>query len=230
MQASFELRNSMKLTNSILKTLYSFCFLFLVTVAANAQCPQQLQSDTLSTESFLRDLRKHIDTENENTIPYYVLGLDEGLTAFYNKVKEDTHHQTLYYDTLYEFSLSDHPLKSKLLKEVKLQKKYHSVEEWMPVFEKTMQNWVVAAPNRKTIYFNLDRFDFKKYQQFSSQIQDTIGEKKASSKWTNFTNAEMKFILSDKKIFNKIRWFVNNRELTSSEIKRTFKDVAPQLF
>lgn len=227
----------MKIASSTVKKLSSFCISFLIAVTSHAgvsgsaPCPLQSQSANHSPESFLHDLKKHIasEEENRNGVPYYVLGLDEGLKAFTHKVKEETHHPALYYENLHDFSLSNHPLKSKLLKGAKLQKKYHSVKEWMPVFKKTMQNWAEAAPNGKPIYFNLDHFNLKRYRDFTDQ-QKSQDKKKASKKVTNFTNAEMEFILSDKKIFNQIRWYVNNRELNRSEIESTFKDVAPNLF
>lgn len=220
----------------VLRKLYGLALFLLLSFSANAQpsesffCQQRLQSDSQSVQIFLSDLRTHLEHENEDAIPYYILGLDEDLKAFSKKIKAITHHQTLYYDELVGFSHSDHPLKNKLLKNVPLQDKYNSVEEWMPVFEKTIRNWANAAPGEKTIYFNLNLFDFNNFKNFVKPLKKNPNNAKEPKAWTNFTNAEMKFLLSDKKVFNAIRWYKDGRALGETEVKNTFIDLAPQLF
>lgn len=192
--------------------LTTFVFLFVglilppsaVLAKPAGQCIQLFATPDITTETAI-----------------FALGLDLNLNSFTEYIKNQTELGVFNYRTMKEFISARESLTQQLLKDVSLKDKYKTVEEWSPVFQKIILNLIQLPNSEKPILFNLDGYNLSEFVHFQQGIMH---------RKTNFTNAELIFILSDPNVFKHVRWFLNNRELSGPEIEMLFKNINPNLF
>ncbi len=77
------------------------------------------------------------------------------------------------------------------------------------------------TPNSKSVLFNLDGINFDYFERyFNHQL----------SMHSNFTNEEIKVLISNKEYFDHVRWFKDGKELSFEELYQIFHKFNPQLF
>lgn len=161
------------------------------------------------------------DAINVSESAVFVLGLDMNLNSFTEYIKGQTELGVFNYRTMKNFISEREVLTQQLLKDVSLQDKYRTVEEWAPVFQKIVLNLIRLPNPEKPILFNLDGYNLRELVHFQQGIMHRN---------TNFTNVELVFILSNPDVFKQVRWFLYDRELSKAEIEKLFKDINPNLF
>ena len=90
-----------------------------------------------------------------------------------------------------------------------------------------LQAMAKQSGSKKVLLFNLSpHFNFDDFKSYLQNWRPQVGGRFKG----NYTNDELAIILSNKEVFDRVRWFRNGRELTFDELRDTFGQMAPDLF
>jgi hypothetical protein len=128
-----------------------------------------------------------------------VLGLDDGnlLTPFVNKITAETGHKARAF---WNFSYDARDPSGKIL-------------GTLVQVQENIKLAIRSRPGKKVIDVNLDGIDVPRIWQRGNGLIKENGE---------FTNSEIKFLLSRPEYFNATNWWLNGRRLNSSEARTLF--------
>ncbi len=156
-------------------------------------------------------------TSPPKDVPYLVLGLTERLNGsthiFANRFK----HPAVDYSN---WSSLNPTLGGDRVMELFSSGKALTTSEEVPHM---IKNLVRASPNQKVLIFNTSGVNLKHFENFMKNPMTA-----------QYTNAELKLILSDKNIFDHVRWWqggpITGREMTFDEVHKMFYKFNPALF
>lgn len=140
-------------------------------------------------------------------VPYFSLGLTTHLERFTASMRKKHNHD------VFDYGATRHIHGTSKNIEAQVNFAHASVDLGFDEL-KMMEHFIKQAPDHKVILFNLDGVDLKDYTKFPN----------------GRTNREIDFILGNKEVFNHVRWFKDEKELTYDELKKLFEPKNPKLF
>jgi hypothetical protein len=158
--------------------------------------------------------RNAVPSEDPPKIPYFAMGFDLELERFVPEMNAKLRHDVVSFNVL-----------SKPMRDPDALERYWSeiVDNRMSDFPAQIRAMAAQFPQSRSMLFDLAGFDPKRYEAYLKSGQ-------TGSDFQNHTNLELKTILSDEDLFNHVRWFKGNRELSFKELYDLFGKIHPELF
>ena len=145
---------------------------------------------------------KAVPDKEKPPIPYFALGLNESLNDFTVKMANKLDHDVVNYG-FKPAKLRDQDAYGDFMLEV--------VSPNMTNIPAQMRALAKQYPNQRTMLFDLTGFNPRLYEEY-------LGRWNRRPVWGDFTNLEIETALSDRNVFDHIRWYKDGKELTFEEL------------